>query len=184
MRTAPIRHWCSVIWCKAEATGEAAIFLALQQIQQQGKRLGIQNIEVSFAGQTIAVHLQPWSGLVNINRATENLWTALLIGAAQLSRPQAQVLAQAIVQQRQQQTQNAGEGLWEAPQDLLAVSGMTHAIYANLQPYLVVLIAAPRSPKSLRRSSCALGYRLWHPNNCKPTGIMARLYRYCPGSSA
>ena len=95
---------------QGRATGEAAIFLALQQIQQQGKRLGIQNVEVSFAGQTIAVHLQPWSGLVNINRATENLWTALLIGAAQLSRPQAQVLARAIVQQRQQQTQNAGRG--------------------------------------------------------------------------
>ena len=89
---------------QGRATGEAAIFLALQQIQQQGKRLGIQNVEVSFAGQTIAVHLQPWSGLVNINRATENLWTALLIGAAQLSHPQAQVLARAIVQQRQQQT--------------------------------------------------------------------------------
>lgn len=122
---------------QGRALGEAAIFLALQQRPQTQRDGGAEAVPVAFAGHTIAVRWQSWAGLVNINRANESLLTALLMGAAQLSRPQAQLLAQAIVQQRQEESQSAREGPWESVQDLLTVPGMTYPLYTLLQPYLV-----------------------------------------------
>lgn len=121
---------------QGRAVGEAALWLALEQLQRDNRRPGAEVVQVAFAGQPVAVQFQPWSGLVNINRASEGLWAALLMGATQMPRSHAQALGQAIVAQRQQLDRTETKG-WETPQDLLGVSGMTYPVYARLVPYVV-----------------------------------------------
>lgn len=141
---------------QGRAAGEAAILLALQQLQQAERNPGAEVLQVAFAGQVITVRLQPWAGLVNINRASDSLLAAVLMGAAQLPRAQAQALAHAIVQRRQEDAQDSRSGPWETTQDLLTVPGMTYPIYLRLQPYLVAsadsrsTVAQETAPQALR----------------------------------
>lgn len=125
---------------QGQAVGEAAMYLALQQLQQENRRPAAESIAVAFAGYTVQVRFQPWSGLVNINQAPQATWKALLQGAAGLGAQQAGALAQAIVDARER-TRKEQEGAFRQPwatlQDLLQVPGLGYGIYIRLQPYLV-----------------------------------------------
>lgn len=133
---------------QAQAVGEAAMYLALQKLQQENRRPTLERIPVAFAGQRIEVQFQPWSGLVNINQAPVATWRALLQGAAGLGAQQAAALAQAIVatrEQMRQQQERAFPQPWDMPQDLLQVPGLDYGIYIRLQPYLVASTQTNRS---------------------------------------
>lgn len=133
---------------QAQAAGEAAIYLALQKMQQENRRPTLEQVSVDFAGQRIEVQFQPWSGLVNINQAPVATWRTLLQGAADLGAQQAAALAQAIVatrEQMRQQQERAFPQPWETPHDLLQVPGMHYGIYIRLQPYLVASTQTSRS---------------------------------------
>ena len=162
---------------EGRAAGDAAILLALQQWQQKARRPGAETVHTNFAGDVIPVHFQPWAGLVNINHAPETVWTALLVGAAQVPRSQAQALAHTIVQQRQALAQTTRQGPWEAPQDLLAIPGIHYTLYYNLQPYL---IASTDSRSTIVQDAAPVALRNWlqsmAPEQLQASNDNGRLY--------
>ena len=125
---------------QGQAIGEAAMYLALEKIQQENRRPVAETLAIAFAHHTVQIHFQPWAGLVNINQAPAPTWKALLQGAAGLSAQQAGALAQTIVSTREQMRQEQARAFsqpWEAVQDILQVPGLGYGTYIQLQPYLV-----------------------------------------------
>lgn len=124
---------------EGRALGEAAIYQVLQRMAVKPTEFrAFSSVSFPQAGRIVEVDIVPWAGLVNINGASPALLSALLVQACGMGKGPADELAQAIVQAR------AGTGgatlqrsLWEAPEDLLQVPGMTYAIFAGLKDFIV-----------------------------------------------
>ncbi|MFT3778208.1 MAG: type II secretion system protein GspK [Ottowia sp.] len=127
-----------------QALGEAAIALALQQLQAGAQRpTGIVADTVSYAGAAIEVEAAPLDGLIPLGGASAELLAALLRVAGGLDDAQARALAQTLVEWRdgrpgldlsQAATVRAMQRRFEAPEDLLLVPGVDYALYARIAP--------------------------------------------------
>ncbi|WP_289241479.1 hypothetical protein [Delftia sp.] len=92
---------------------------------------------VPGAGRIIPVEVIPWSGLVNINNAPPALLALVLSRFSGLGSGQAEAMAQAIVQTREEMRRRSIRVPFETTEDLLQVPGMTYAIYAPLRHFVV-----------------------------------------------
>lgn len=131
----------------AQALGDAAINLALQQMQAQPDRDGQAHSQsVDYQGQRIGVDIAPLNGLISLNGADAGLLESALQAAGGLPAPAAQALAQTIVRWRDTPPAlEAGASApapadmrrpprFEAVEDLLLVPGMDYALYARIAP--------------------------------------------------
>ena len=118
----------------ANALGDAAILLALQNLQAQQKEPDntIQRLSVSFEGQTLEVSVQPLNGLIDINNAGVVLLAEMYRHAGGLSPGAAQTLAQATVELRQSKSAKGAAQGFDAVEDLLRVPTMTYDLYAKI----------------------------------------------------
>lgn len=134
-----------------QALGEAAVALVLQQLQVSPERpRGVVTVNVSFAGQPIAVEVASLDGLISLNGAPPDLLAALLQVAGGLSAPQAQELAVTVVKWRDSLpelddlTVDPGarqqNRRFEAVEDLMLVPGFDYSLYARVAP----LVSADR----------------------------------------
>jgi|GEM_PF-521115 len=127
---------------QGRALGEAAIYQVLQRMAVQPRDFDQrQTVSVEVGDRTIDVLVVPASGLININQAPQPLLELLLEHAAEVPRAQAAELAQAIVQAREGAggdiTRRRQRQIWESPQDLLQVPGMTWGIYTRVRDFVV-----------------------------------------------
>lgn len=151
---------------QAQAAGEAAIALVLQQLMvAPSPPEGVLTVPVAYAENVIEVELAPLDGWVAINSADEETFTALLAVAADLPPVVARQLAQELLEWRDMRpdlglTDAPGRSgrprEFEAVEDLLLVPGMSYDIYERIAPLVTAdirnrglnLAAAP--PEVLR----------------------------------
>ena len=122
----------------AQAAGEAAVALALQELLAQPVRLdGVQHMHVQWQDMDIAVQVASLDGFVSLNGASVELLTAVLQSAG---AGNAQALAEAIVAWRDGTDMPLEEGRqprrFEAVEDLMLVPGMDYALYARIAPLM------------------------------------------------
>lgn len=127
-----------------QALGEAAIALALQQLQLAAQRpRGVVSDTVSYAGVQIEVELARLDGLIPLNGASPELLAALLRFAGGLAPADAEALARTMVDWRDGRPElsltesaaaRAAARRFEAPEDLLLVPGVDYALYARVAP--------------------------------------------------
>ncbi len=123
---------------EGRAIGEAAIYLTLQRMAASPTNLkAFESVTIPVAGRIIPVEVIPWSGLVNINNAPPALLALVLSRFSGLGSGQAETMAQAIVQTREEMRRRSIRVPFEATEDLLQVPGMTYAIYAPLRHFVV-----------------------------------------------
>lgn len=127
----------------AQALGDAAINLVLQQMQAQPDRDGQARSQgVDYQRQRIQVDIAPLNGLISLNGVDPGLLANVLQVAGGLPAPASQALAQAIVRWRDTvPVLEAGASAavnmrrpprFEAVEDLLLVPGMNYTLYARI----------------------------------------------------
>lgn len=137
-----------------QALGEAALALALQQLQVDAQRpRGVVTDTLSYAGVPIEVEVTPLDGLIPLNGASAELLAALLHIAGGLPQSEAQALAATLVEWRDGRPEldltvaaaaRAMPRRFEAPEDLMLVPGVDYTLYARLAP----LVSADSSSAS------------------------------------
>ena len=122
----------------AQAVGDAAVILVLQQLAAQ--RTVIQqwtDTTVNYQGLDIPVSVMPLNGLININGASLPLLTALLSIGGGLPEGAAQELAIAILDRRERSSlEGRRPEKFEAIEDLMQVPGIDFELYARLAPLI------------------------------------------------
>lgn len=128
----------------ASALGDAAILLALQNLQVQKKEPDntVQLLSVPFEGQTFEVSMQPLNGLIDINNAGLVLLAEMYRHAGGLSPGAAQALAQATVELRQSKSAKGAAQGFDAVEDLLRVPTMTYDLYAKISSLITADLKA------------------------------------------
>lgn len=118
----------------ANTHADAAILLALQNLQSQGKEPGapIQVIRAEFEGQITPVSVVPLNGRIDLNSAPVALLAEMYRYAGGLPADAAQAMAQATVEVRQVKTVKGNAQGFDAIEDLLRVPNMTYHLYAKL----------------------------------------------------
>lgn len=124
----------------ARAAGRAAITLMLQELSAMNVRQldRPQQASVPYGGMAIDVLALPLNGLVDINRASAALLSALLQHAGEMAPDSAQNLAAILVQWRATRVPQGSDGLFDAVEDLLQVPGVDYELYARLAPLITV----------------------------------------------
>ena len=122
----------------AQAVGDAAVVLVLQQLTAQ--RTVVQqwtDTSVNYQGIEIPVSVMPLSGLININGASLPLLTALLTVGGGVSEGAAQEMAIAILDRRERSSLDGRRPeRFEAIEDLMQVPGIDYDLYARLAPLI------------------------------------------------
>lgn len=115
----------------ADAIGEAAIQLVLQELLSQAERpTRLEKRVVVFQGAQVQVEQMPINGLIDINNASEALLAAMYRVAG--GTETAEVLAADTVRVRSEKSANGRAQEFEAIEDLLRVPGVDYALYARL----------------------------------------------------
>ena len=118
---------------EAVALGEAAMYMALQDLaaskERSARRLAR---DYSYAGRGMQVEVIPLNGLIDLNKAPQDLLAALYEQAGPMPSPQAAALADDTVQYRSQRDTQGREVGFESVQDLLSVPGVDYNLYARL----------------------------------------------------
>jgi len=144
---------------RAEAALDGAIALFAQHLRQApdvGSRYRVYRLVLD--AQTIDIEVTPAKGLIDANVASDEVLQALLINVGGISRGEAAALVSRIRDWIDTDDQPSGIGGAEAAQyraagwpspprnerlddgsDLMAVMGMTPALYEKIQPFLGVL---------------------------------------------
>jgi general secretion pathway protein K len=119
----------------ASARADAFILLALQNMQSKPVQPGAnpQNLSVQFKGEGGTVSVLPLNGLIDINTASVKLLADMYRYAGGLSPQEAQNLAQATKETRDQKNSKGQQQNFDAIEDLLRVPTMTYDLYAKLQ---------------------------------------------------
>ena len=126
-----------------QALGEAAIALALQQLQATPERpRGIVTATAPYAGVPFEVEVAPLNGLISLNGAPPELLASLLQVAGGLSAAPAQALAASLAEWRDGRPELEPTAdpaarqprRFEAVEDLLLVPGVDYGLYARLAP--------------------------------------------------
>lgn len=143
----------------ARAVGEAAINEYLFQLKQNNSDIG-EFIKISrvYNGYQVDMEIQPFSGLININSASANLWELLFSYAADIPKQEAKLLAESIVTKRENLLGNGVVGPWESTEDLLTISGFDYNIYYALKDYLVV---GGSAVSNINKSAAAEPLKSW-----------------------
>jgi general secretion pathway protein K len=117
----------------AEALGEAAIHLVLQDMASNSEKVKrMVSTNVVFQGQSIAVQVMPLNGLIDINQAPASLLASLFTVAGRLPPGDAANLAQAVIETRERKDSVGQPEGFEATEDLLRVPGLGYDLYANI----------------------------------------------------
>jgi general secretion pathway protein K len=118
----------------ASALADAAILLALQNLQSQPQELGktLQVIPVKFEDHLVNVAPQPLNGFIDINNASVLLLADMYRYAGGLSPVAAQTMAQATVETRQSRNAKGAAQGFDAVEDLMRVPDMTYDLYAKI----------------------------------------------------
>lgn len=118
----------------ANATADAFILLALQKIQSNPVRPGVnpQNLLVQFEEHVGTVTVLPLNGLIDINSASVNLLAQMYRHAGGLSPQEAQAMAQATRETHELKNAKGVKQNFDAIEDLLRVPNMTYDLYAKL----------------------------------------------------
>ncbi|MFD1839509.1 general secretion pathway protein GspK [Paracidovorax cattleyae] len=120
---------------QAQALGDAAIQLALQAIVASNAPITrMLQSEVRYAGVAMQVRAMPLNGLIDINSAPVPLLARAYAVAGGVPAGQADALAQATVQFREQRGPSGLQERFEAEEDLLRVPGVDYDLYARLFP--------------------------------------------------
>lgn len=123
----------------AQATGDAALQLALQRLRSADRAPDRwMQAKLVYEGQELAVQVTPLNGLIDLNRADLQLLSRLLAVAGGLPADGAQAMAQAIVDKRQAIDGQGRLMRFEAEEDLLKVPGVTYDLYARLAPLVTL----------------------------------------------
>ncbi|WP_333706003.1 type II secretion system protein GspK [Ottowia beijingensis] len=118
----------------AQALADGAIQLALQQLQlSQQLPEQLLRSSIDFAGHSIAVTVQPLSGLIDLNAAPPPLLSQLLRVAGGLPPGAADELAQRLVEWRGGRPGGGEPWRFEAVEDLLLVPGVDYPLYQRLR---------------------------------------------------
>lgn len=121
----------------AQALADGALQLALQALQVAAPRpVQIEQSSFEFGGLSIAVKVQPLSGLIDLNRAPSELLTQVLQTAGHLPAPAAAQLAQALVEWRDSRPGGGAPWRFEAVEDLLLVPGFDYPLYESVRALL------------------------------------------------
>lgn len=137
---------------KAEALGDAVIQLQMARIVSEPSLLGggYAEFDVEFDEHVAQVEFVPAAGLVDINRASREALVRLFVARAGLSEAQADQLADDIQQWRSSSnledddsySEQPGKfkrgGLFEAPEDLMLVSGISRELYDRIKSVISV----------------------------------------------
>lgn len=115
----------------ADATGEAAIQLVLQEVLSRTERPArLEKRMVVFQGIQVQVELMSINGLIDINNASEALLTTMYRVAGGVDA--AEALAADTVRVRSEKSANGRAQEFEAIEDLLRVPNVDYALYARL----------------------------------------------------
>ena len=118
---------------EAVALGEAAMYMALQDLAASKERSARRVArDYSYAGRGMQVEVIPLNGLIDLNKAPQDLLAALYEQAGPMPSPQAAALADDTVQYRSQRDTQGREVGFESVQDLLSVPGVDYNLYARL----------------------------------------------------
>ncbi|MDD2545114.1 MAG: type II secretion system protein GspK [Burkholderiaceae bacterium] len=122
---------------EAVALGEAAITLVLQDMRAAPQRsAALARVDTVFANRSIPVEVMPLTGLIDVSSASEALLAQLYRVAGGLPQAQAQALAAATLETRNQRDGRGRPLGFEAVQDLVRVPGMAYDLYARLLPLI------------------------------------------------
>lgn len=121
---------------QAQALGEGAIALTLQQLVVSAPLPSYQRRAVSYQGQSIMVHAAVLNGWVDLNKADPPLLALVYRIAGGLSEPAAATLAAATIQARIRRDADGRPLEFESVQDILSLPGVDYDLYARLAPLL------------------------------------------------
>lgn len=121
---------------QAQALGEAAIALTLQQLVVRTPLPSYQRQPVSYQGHSIMVEAAVLNGWVDLNKAELPLLEQVYRVAGGLPPQAALSLASATVQARTRRDAQGRPLEFEAVQDLLHLPGVDYDLYARLAPLL------------------------------------------------
>jgi general secretion pathway protein K len=119
----------------AEALGQAAIHMVLQDVAQRGEKpRRIFHIGATFRSIEVQVRVQPLDGFIDLNNAQPGLLALLFQHAGGLEKRRAELLAADAVRYRS--TRDARDRVigFEAVEDLLQLPGVDYPLYARLSP--------------------------------------------------
>lgn len=141
----------------AEATGDSAIAAAVLALKTATEPVkGIAETSIDVDGMQVQVRLVPVSGLIDLNKASEELLTALFATGGGVSPDDALVLARRVLDWRD--PDNAAQELgaedeayiaagtlarprndkFMVPEDLMQVLGMSYDVFERVRPYITV----------------------------------------------
>lgn len=127
----------------AQATGDAAIALALQELAVATVPVTrVRYLDIGYRGLAVSVSVMPLTGLIDLNTAPPALLARLYEVAGGLPEGAAQALAQATVDARTKVGPANRPERFEAVEDLLRIPGVDYDLYARLSPLLTVYARA------------------------------------------
>ncbi|MDA8453510.1 type II secretion system protein GspK [Acidovorax sp. GBBC 3334] len=122
---------------QAQALGDAVIQMALQAMVASNTPINRMLLaELQYRGVAMEVRAMPLNGLIDINSAPVPLLAKMYAVAGGLSPGDAEALAQATVQVREQRSASGAQERFEAEEDLLKVPGVDYSLYARLFPLI------------------------------------------------
>lgn len=159
------------------AAGEAVIFEALQRMSVQSNLTDkLVTLDTVFMERNVQLQIIPWSGLININAAPAPLLAMLLQNAAQLPPAEAASLARTVIEARTSiAAASGGQVPWDAPEDLLQVSGMGYAIFTRIREYLV---AEPGGRQGINPEAALPSLKAWLESSSPPSQQSSAGTRY------
>ncbi|SFD43056.1 general secretion pathway protein GspK [Paracidovorax konjaci] len=122
---------------QAQALGDAVIQMALQAMVASNTPINRMLLaQLQYRGVAMEVRAMPLNGLIDINSAPVPLLAKMYTVAGGLSPGDAETLAQATVQVREQRSASGTQERFEAEEDLLKVPGVDYSLYARLFPLI------------------------------------------------
>lgn len=120
---------------RGQALGEAAVMLALQELQVAPERpRGLVRVNQQFAGVDMTVEVMPINGLISLNGANVLLLAGAFKVAAGMNTSAAEALANELVAWRGEAGEGGEKRWFEAVEDLLLVPGVDYALYERVSP--------------------------------------------------
>lgn len=124
---------------EGRALGEAAAYLLLTDFSNRPEKIPI-NFEVfskTYKGTNFDISITPWTGLIDINAANQEVFLFLFEHLAGLSHAEAFELSNNVINSRENSKKQIN-ALWENTDELLKVNKLNYFIYSRIKKYLVV----------------------------------------------